>query len=105
MGTCFLVQVLFVVHAHAFSTCVSWALAFFFCTSIFGHPSIHIYLYGEALFEELIIGEEMQDVWRPFFYFITILNGNDSNTCVKEKLKIISLKNEFWSSALLVILL
>ena len=27
----------------------------------------------------------MQDVWRPFFYFITILNGKDSNTCVKEK--------------------
>ena len=95
MGTCFLVQVLFVVHAHAFSTCVSWALAFFFFTSIFGRPSIHIYLYGEALFEEFIIGEEMH----------TILNGNDSNTCVKEKLKIISLKKEFFSSALLVILL
>ena len=47
----------------------------------------------------------MQDVWRPFFYFITILNGNDSNTCVKEKLKIISLKKEFLSCALLVILL
>jgi hypothetical protein len=85
MGTCFLAQVFFVVHAHAFSTCVSWALAFwykcflssmhmllvhvfhghllfFFCTSIFGRPSIHIYLYGEALFEEFIIGEEMQDV-------------------------------------------
>ena len=45
----------------------------------------------------------MQDVWCPFFYFITILNGKDSNTCVKEKK--ISLKKEFLSSALLVILL
>ena len=47
----------------------------------------------------------MQDVWCPFFYFITILNGNDSNTCVKEKLKIIFLKKGFLGSALLVILL
>jgi hypothetical protein len=30
MGTCFLVQVLFVVHVHAFSARVSWALAFWY---------------------------------------------------------------------------
>jgi hypothetical protein len=36
----------------------------------------------------------MQDVWRPFFYFLTILRRNDSKTCVKEKTKIITLKKE-----------
>ena len=85
MGTCFLVQVLFIVHAHAFSTCVSSALAFWKKCFL---SSMHMLLFTwRSFIWRVIIGEEMQDVWRPFFYFITILNGNDSNTCVKEKLK------------------
>ena len=45
--------------------CFSWSV------------DVRTLIWRNFLSRELVLGK---DVWHPFFYFIIILNGDDSNT-------------------------